>query len=408
MRFGVSPPGDAPKHKGILTVADEETKTMNIIERVVAHEVVVPAPAGRIDSPALGNYLTAPWEIMPIVLLEVVFDDGVIGLGEVGRGQTLAGLDAHLARLPGVSLSGLSPLGLPPEWRGKGILGGAVEDRFPVAPYQQNTPLFAAIEMAQLDAAGKRLNCRVVDLLGGPCREQVPVDWWCGRKTPDDLRETVAAARERGFTGLKMKARFGDPTVAQMRAIKAEGGDDFSVTIDPMYQWFGPAESLHTLKSLEEFSNLRIEDPYPEEMPAMWRRTRNVCAVPLIHHVRSTAALRRSITEEMADGYNVSGLVFDSQISSHAVEIAGYTHWRGSALELGVWQALHLHVAAVQRACVMPSDLQSAVVREHTLTTWDWPYKDGFLPLPPAPGLGVELDREALKRYRTAEKTFKS
>lgn len=84
---------------------------------------------------------------------------------------------------------------------------------------------------------------------------------------------------------------------------------------------------------------------------------------------------------------------------AHAVEVAGYCCWHGSSLELGVGQAAILQAAAAARACTMPSDLQTATIREHTLVTWDWPYDNGSLPLPAGPGLGVELDRDALRHY---------
>lgn len=376
------------------------------LERIDAWEVVVPAHPGAINSESLGNFLSHPWDLLPIVVLEVTFADGVTGLGEIGRGVTLAAVDDWLKELPGARLSGLSPRGLPVRWRGEGTFGGAIEDRLPAPLAASPSPVASALEMAQLDACGKRLNCRAVDLLGGAYRERIAVDYWCGRKTPDDLRDTVARAREMGFAGLKMKSKQGDPTEEQLEAIKAEGGEDFAVTIDPMYQWFGPAESLHTLKRLERFSHVRVEDPFPEDMPAMWRRARQTCAVPLILHARSLGVLRRGLSAEMADAYNVSGGAFDFLTVAHAVEVAGYTCWRGSSLELGIGQAAGLHAAAAARACVMASDFQSGVIREHTLITWDWPYDNGFLPLPSGPGLGIELDRAALRRYRRAEATY--
>ena len=291
------------------------------IARIDAWEVVVPAHPGAINSESLGNFLDHPWDLMPIVVLEVTFADGVTGLGEIGRGVALADVDGWLKELPGVALSGLSPRGLPAHWHSKGTFGGAIEDRLPPPLAASPSPVASALEMAQLDAGGKRLNCRAVDLLGGAYRERVAVDYWCGRKTPDDLRGTVARARERGFSGLKMKSKHLDPAEQQLEAIKAEGGDDFSVTIDPMSQWFGPTENLYTLKRLERFSHVRIEDPFPEDMPAMWRRARQTCAVPLILHARSLGALRRGLSEEMADGYNVSGGAFDFLTVAHAVEV---------------------------------------------------------------------------------------
>ncbi len=370
------------------------------IEHLTAYEVVVPGRPGAINSPEYGGFLSHEWDLLPIVLLEARLSDGLTALGEVGRGVSLAELEPGLRQIPGLELRGPSLQAAPEEFRGGGLYGGILEDVHPAALWMGKSPLHYALEMLLWDWAGKKMECRLVDLLGGAYREALPVDYWCGRKTPADLRETVARARELGFHGIKMKSRFGDPVAEQVAAIREVGGPGFSVTVDPMYQWFGPHESLAALKSLEQFgAGLRVEDPFPEDRPEFWRRARQVCSVPLVWHARTQASLRRALQEGCADAFNCSGGAQEFLTAAHAVETAGYSCWRGSSLELGVGQAYGMHMAAAARCCVMASDFQSGVIREHTLITWDWPYADGFLPLPGGYGLGVDLDRDALAHY---------
>ncbi len=377
------------------------------IRRVVAHEVVVPTRPGFVNSPEMGNFLGHEWDEMPICLLEVETSDGITGLGEVGRGTFLKEIDPWLRQLPGLELRGFNPSCLPASWRAPSLYGGAIEEVHPTPLWAPNQPVTYALEMVLLDWAGKRLGCRAVDLLGGAYREAVPVDFWAGRKTPEDLRRTIAQAVELGFHGIKMKSKFGDPVAEQVRAIREVGGDGFSVTIDPMYQWFGPSESLATLKSLEPFgAGVRVEDPFPEDRPEFWRRARQTVSVPLIWHARGLGSLRRALQEQCADAFNCSGGPWEFLTAAHAVEVAGYSCWRGSSIELGVGQVAGLHAAAAARCCVMPSDFQSGLIREHTLVTWDWPYRDGALPLPTGPGLGVELDRDAVAHYTRAQAVY--
>jgi len=371
-----------------------------------AHEVVAPARAGATDSAGVGGFMDGiPWHHLPIVLLEVRVSDGTVALGEVTRGVTLADLRDACTRLIGLQLSaGPSLTTLPASFRQPPMWN--LLEAHPPPLWMSPSPLAAAMEIALLDWAGKRLGCGIVDLLGGAYRRRVPVDYWCGRQTPADLHRLIARARELGFRGLKMKSRAGDPTIRQLEAIKSAGGDEFGVTIDPMFQWHSPYDALHVLRQMERMANVRVEDPFPQDVPDFWRRARQACTVPLIWHARGIDSLRRAIDGGCADGFNCSGSIGEFLAIAHTVETLGYSCWHGSMAELGVGQVARLHTASASRCCVMPSDFVSGFVREHTLITWDWPYTDGHLPLPDGPGLGVELDAAAVKRFARAEATF--
>ncbi len=374
------------------------------IQSITAHEVYVPGKKGAVNSPELGLFAD-DWDAKPIVLLEFHISDGITALGEIHRGPSLKEVSPWLQQLIGLELRGLDLSVLPANWR-NGLQWGLLRSH-PPALWDSPSPAMYAFEMMLYDWMGKRLGCRVVDLLGGPVRERIAVDYWCGRQLPKDLTRIVTRARELGFKGIKTKSKIGDPTVEQVKAIKAAGGSDFSITIDPMWQWLSPHDALHMLKQLEPYAeNVRIEDPFPWDQPEMWQRVRQVVAIPLVLHTRGMEVLRRAIQDKYADNFNCSGGITEFLTLAHAVEVAGYSCWHGSSLETGVWQALHLHVIAAARSCTMASDLQSALIREHTLVTMDWDYKNGTLPIPSGPGIGVELDRDAVKHYSKASVTF--
>ncbi len=374
------------------------------IESVIAHEVIVPTHPGATNSPVLGLFAD-DWDKLPIVLLEFRISDGITALGEVGRGQTIKSLEPWLRQLPGVQLRGPTLGVLPGAWR-TGYKWGLLTAH-PPALYDSPSPVSYALEMALYDWAGKRLGCKLVDLLGGAVRERVPVDYWCGRQLPADLTRLVTQAREHGFNGIKTKSKIGDPTLAQVRAIREAGGDTFHITIDPMWQWLSPKDALPMLKTLEPYAeHLQIEDPFPWDQPEMWQRARQNVSVPLVLHTRTVDVLKRALLDQYADGFNCSGGINEFLTMAHAVEVAGYTCWHGSSLEMGVGQAAIIHKAAAARACSMPSDLQAALIRVNTLVTWDWPYQNGSLPLPPGDGIGVELDMPAVEHYRVAYAEF--
>ncbi len=365
----------------------------------------MPARVGAINSPSMDHWGT-DWDHMPICLLELRFDDGLTGLGEVSRGIALKDIEPWLKQLPGLPVSGPSLAYLPPNWRA-GYRWDLLESH-PPALWQSPSPVTPALEMALLDWAGKRLGCRAVDLLGGAVREYVPVDYWCARQTPQDLARLAGEAKSRGFTGLKMKSRIGDPVIEQVRAIKEVAGPAFRITIDPMFQWLSPHDALDIFRQMEPWAEgVRIEDPFPQDRPEFWQRARQVTAIPLILHARSLEVLRRGLQDRYSDDYNCSGGIAEFLTMAHAVEVAGFSCWHGSAIEMGVAQVAHLHAAAAARSCVLHSDFVSPIVRQHTLITWDWPFAGDKLPLPAGPGLGVELDRDALRAHTRAEAIYK-
>jgi muconate cycloisomerase len=361
------------------------------IDKIRLWEVIVPGRAGSIDSSTLASS-SLDWSKEPICLLELTLSDGTMGLGEISRGIDLAAL-APTAR----KFLGQSPWE-PGQINSRSALG--LQTEIPGAHWETD-PLSLAMQTALLDAAARRAGCRVVDLLGGAYRRDIPVDYWCGRQTPGDLAHIAGRARQLGFRGLKMKSQLGDPVLDQVEAIRTTAGENFGITIDPMFQWFSPEHVLGNLKRLEPHSHmLRIEDPFSQDMPDHWRRLRQAVPVPLIWHARDVGSLRRGLQEKCADAFNCGGGPHEFLALAHAVEVSGYACWHGSAMELGVSQVAHLHAAAASRACTLPSDCISALIREHSLITWDWPYRNGSISLPEGDGLGIELDHTAIKRFQ--------
>ena len=77
---------------------------------------------------------------------------------------------------------------------------------------------------------------------------------------------------------------------------------------------------------------------------------------------------------------------------------SGIPVWHGSAHELGVLDAAMLHACAAAPNCTYPSDILSHQ-RVHNLLTRPIEFRDSYATVPDGPGLGVELDEDALRRY---------
>jgi len=118
---------------------------MTHIEAIRAHEVVVGGRIGVVDSPALGRFADA-WDEQPIVLLEFCMSDGILALGEVGRGAGIKDIHAELTSLIGLELRGLD-LGVLPQQFRTGYQWGLLTAH-PPALYNSPSPVTYAFEMA--------------------------------------------------------------------------------------------------------------------------------------------------------------------------------------------------------------------------------------------------------------------
>ena len=102
------------------------------------------------------------------------------------------------------------------------------------------------------------------------------------------------------------------------------------------------------------------------------------------------------------DSFNLSPPQFYSFVrQAYLAEVAGIPVWHGSGAELGIRDTAYIHAAAATRSCTIPSDT-ICYLRESDLLAKPFMKSivDGYVEVPRGPGLGVELDEEALRRYQ--------
>ena len=83
----------------------------------------------------------------------------------------------------------------------------------------------------------------------------------------------------------------------------------------------------------------------------------------------------------------------------HLIDAFGFKCWHGSANEIGVADASYVHAIAATPNCVIPSDVLGHLIREDDLLIKSYKVENGFAIVPDDPGLGVELDEDAVKKY---------
>jgi len=264
---------------------------------------------------------------------------------------------------------------------------------------------YQMMESLWLDAVGKAAGLPVHQLLGGAVRNEVLTAFWGNRPPAATLRALIHEAAEKGLTGIKIKSDSTCDTARALVEIAADVPADFRVTIDPMSSWRSLRESVRWVEKLASLPfNIILEDPSRALAVEDWREARTFNPLTIVLHARDESELRKGLRDEMADSYNLAGGgAYDFLRTTVVAESFAKDCWHGSALELGVYQHVRLHAAACARNCVLASDLQSEWVREHTLVTPHMQYRGSYALLPNRPGLGIELDHEAVKQYLRSE-----
>jgi len=86
--------------------------------------------------------------------------------------------------------------------------------------------------------------------------------------------------------------------------------------------------------------------------------------------------------------------------------LEGKSCWRGSEVDLGISEVMGLHIAAASVNCTIPSDIFGELVRVDDLLVEPIRFERGAAVVPTGHGLGVELDREALHKYKTGQELY--
>ena len=361
------------------------------IAAVEIHKVIVPMLPDTVHSPGVEDPLCAPDPVsgrrldfyqFPKWIIEVIADNGLVGLGEPRRGDLLEPLREYADLMIGKSLQELPVGNLP----------------LPHGDDYQSYIIYEAYEMAWLDLLGKHLDVPVHHLLGGKRIDRVPVDYWMGRASVDDTARRTRRAVDLGFQGVKMKCALGDPIADRVQAVR-EAAPHFSIVLDPNER-FGNLEGAEQVaRELGDFPDVVFESPVPQERLDWYVQLRKKVPNPIALHLTSLGDLLPALRAEAADYYNLLGPLKEFTEWARLAQADGHPTWRGTGMDLGVRDMSSVHCAAAA-GCRLPSDIIGTLLREDDLIVEPLGFEEGSIVVPDTPGLGVELDREALARYR--------
>ena len=256
-----------------------------------------------------------------------------------------------------------------------------------------------AFQCAFYDLAGQALGVPAHKLIGEKYRDRVELAYW----SPPMPAEVTAAEAERaakmGFRVHKLKARTAN-IVETARLITEACGPDFEIRVDPNTE-FGDLETgLRLARELLPYNIEVYEDPIRFEDLSWYRLLREEVEVPVARHLGAPQGILENIRADAVDAVNMGGNVAGLRKSAAVAEAAELPIWvQIFAFGSCVASTFAAHIACTLPNCTMPID-ELPHIRVDDLSGGSMNLSNGAITLSDAPGLGVSLDMDAVKRYQ--------
>jgi galactonate dehydratase len=336
-------------------------------------------------------------------------DEGLVGWGEAYTQQDRdAAMLAHITEM-GRHLVGRSPFAIK---HFSSVMHLDYALRRPAMDYWS---ALSAIEQAMWDIVGKACNQPVYNLLGGPCRGRIRVyanGWSDGARTPDQLAQSASNIVARGFTALKFdpfsnpwRTHIGraeeDLAVQRVRAVREAVGPQVEILVE-VHRRLSPNEAIRVAHRLEEFQPFWYEEPIDAEDMDGLAEVRRRITLPVVtgEALYSKNQFAQVFAQRAADILNpdvcnCGGILALKEIASAAepwhVAVAPHNY---NSTTLGLASTLQVSACITNFLITEYFVNFEALGREIARTSFE--VKDSSIELPTAPGLGIELDEQAL------------
>jgi galactonate dehydratase len=351
-----------------------------------------------------------PWKNW--ILVRVLTDEGVVGLGEATGGLSTKPIEAAVHELKPLYL-GQDPRDVNALW-----------DRMYKGLYLNQNQAMAGVEMACWDILGKTLNVPVWRLLGGKVRPRIRAyanGWYLGPREPRFVAERASEVVAMGYTALKFDP-FGDAyrfidreelrlSLGIVEAVRTAVGESVDLLIEG-HDRFSVPTAIEVGRALAEFR------PFWFEAPVMSTE------------VEATAEVARAIPVRVVAGERFySKTDFARLLATGVVDVVQPELLRCGGVS-GLTKVAAL--AEAHEAFVAPHNAQSplcTVVNTHVgatlpnllvqecfddfLAPWSREIMNGtvrivngYIEVPEGPGFGVTIDEGEMAKYPYSDANF--
>lgn len=272
----------------------------------------------------------------------------------------------------------------------------------------------SSVEMALWDICGKALEQPVYNLLGGRIAPNLRVyaNGWGANQAPDEVARRARALVDRGFTALKFDP-FSGPwrayidrkqereAVDRVAAVREAVGPDVDILVE-VHRRLAPMHAVRVAADLEPFSPFWFEEPVSSKDLGSLAEVRQAVRIPVVTgeelytKVEFKDVLERRAADILnPDVCNCGGILELREIGAmaEAQHVAMSPH-NYNSVTIGL-------AATLQASAGMPNFLITEYFvnfEEAGAAVADEPFtvEDSYITLPEKPGLGIDLDEQAL------------
>jgi len=292
-------------------------------------------------------------------------DAGIVGIGEA-EGQPNEELQQYVGRDPFEFMNGLAP-----------------------------TPL----QQATYDIMGKALGVPVHQLVGDKVQDKVAIGYWSIDMPPEEWAEEAKRAYSLGYRLHKIKARPWHDIIEQVEAITEVVPSDYKLRIDPNDSFETPAKSIEVAKELRDYNIEAFESPIPQGDIEGYRTLKRELGYPLAHHMGNPEPIA-ALHSDVYDYFILGARVASTMRNAHICAARNKPFWMQLGTEAtGISVLFMLHMAAAIPNATL-AHVSLFLLLEHQLLQEPLKIENGQMIIPNKPGLGADLDLDAVERYR--------
>lgn len=285
----------------------------------------------------------------------------------------------------------------------------------------RNPAAVALVDMALHDLVGRAAGVSAQVLLGGVCRESMPLEWSVGVGTEKEMIEEATMAVERWgirYVCLKVgpSATRLDKDIAMVKSVRRALGTDVHLGIDANTTYTG-VDAIRLLDALADDRITYFEQPVPAHALAEMRWIREKSGVSILadEAVYTSADAAAVMTARAADvlglkSFKCGGMHRSREIAavaqSGAVQVNCAGCANGSYIEAvagaHLCSTIPNHAYGAEFVMGLPAVEEDPRVRNRPIDV-----VDGCCNPPTGPGLGLDIDESAMVKHTIASATFR-